>query len=156
MEGMDPMLTAGTNMEDAVRAYVDVCRATGVQEPPGAYGDGPANPILDKTFLFSLRVIPFSKVLRTAGWPDLARQLFRAGTAPGAYVNEAQHPESAADFIHKIKGALKEISEALYWLRLCQRSPDLPYQEGLIEDAIEIRRILKSILWTAVKNRDAK
>jgi len=50
----------------------------------------------------------------------IANQLLRSGTSIGANVHEAQNAESRADFIYKIKIALKELEETKYWLLLCE------------------------------------
>ena len=57
----------------------------------------------------------------------VANQLLRAGTSIGANVHEAQNAESRADFIHKIKIALKELEETKYWLLLCENSKNYPW-----------------------------
>ena len=40
----------------------------------------------------------------------------------GAQVREAEHAESAKDFIHKLSIAQKEANETLYWLELLKES----------------------------------
>jgi len=56
-------------------------------------------------------------------------------------VAESQQAESKADFIHKMKIALKEASEPYYWLILCEKSTHLPFElklKGLCEENIKI------------------
>lgn len=110
------------------------------------------NLIVDKSFGLALRIVRFTNRLRREGSPDAARQLFRCGTSIGAMMNEAQDPESRADFIHKVKIAAKEANEARFWLRLCKFADDLPYEEGLLEELHSIRLILAKILVTAQRN----
>lgn len=122
-------------------------------EPQEPYGlDRPRNNIVDKTFAFALRIVAFTKRLHDERHHDLARQLFKAGTAIGAHVSEAQQPESRADFIHKMKIAAKEARESEFWLKLCRESDLLPYEEGLLEDCAEINRILGAIIASAHRN----
>ncbi len=51
----------------------------------------------------------------------VAGQLFRSGTAPAAHYAEAQSAESRRDFIHKLRLALKELRESIFWLNLARR-----------------------------------
>ena len=48
----------------------------------------------------------------------LSKQLLKSGTAVGALVREAEHPESKKDFIHKLSIVLKEANESKYWLEI--------------------------------------
>ena len=48
----------------------------------------------------------------------LKDQLFRSATGVSANYAEAEEPESRRDFVHKMKVAMKELSEARSWLRI--------------------------------------
>ena len=72
------------------------------------------NPILDKTFQFSLDIIAFCEILEENKKFVVSNQLLKSGTSIGANVIEAQNAESKADFIHKMKIAAKEANEANY------------------------------------------
>ena len=61
------------------------------------------NIIVAKTFDFALEIIDFSEVFFNMNRFSLANQIFKAGTAIGANVREAQNAESKSDFIHKMK-----------------------------------------------------
>lgn len=111
------------------------------------------NPIVEKSFSFSLEIISFCQLLREKKEWDLSSQLFRSGTSIGANIKEAQNAESRSDFIHKMKISAKEAEEVEYWLELCKASEFLPYQEGLIDKCIEIKKMLNSIIGTAKRNR---
>ena len=52
----------------------------------------------------------------------IGNQLLRSGTAPLSHHGEAQAGESPADFIHKLRLALKELRESQRWLRLLKRA----------------------------------
>jgi four helix bundle protein len=52
----------------------------------------------------------------------VGNQLLRAGTAPLSHHGEAQAAESPADFIHKMRLALKELRESERWLKLIQKT----------------------------------
>src|SRR5947208_11338179 len=49
-------------------------------------------------------------------------QLLRSGTAAAPNYGEARAAESRADFIHKLKIALKELNETAIWLRIVRGS----------------------------------
>jgi four helix bundle protein len=83
-----------------------------------------SNPVPEKSFIFSLKIIAFTEMLQVQKKYNLANQLFRSGTAIGALIKDAQSPESISDFIHKMKIAAKEAQETEYWLQLCRLSDD--------------------------------
>jgi len=107
---------------------------------------GKGNVIVDKSFELALGIIDFSEVLNKQGKYVVSKQVLRSGTAVGALVAEAQHAESKADFIHKMKIALKEANETSYWLLLCERSIHLPGETTLKILCDEIIRILTKII----------
>ena len=57
--------------------------------------------------------------------------------------------ESKADFIHKLKIAIKEADEAEYWLFLCDAHKSFPDCKVLLNDLSEIIRILNKIIATS-------
>ena len=54
------------------------------------------------------------------GGKNLMSQLERCGPGGGANYEEARGAESPADFVHKVRIALKEVRETRYWLRLIE------------------------------------
>ncbi|MCB9170572.1 MAG: four helix bundle protein [Flavobacteriales bacterium] len=124
-----------------------------VGEDAAGYAASRPNPVLEKSFVLALRVVPFTKRLRNEGWVDLARQLFRSATSVAANIHEAQHPSSRADFIHKMRLAEKEAGETRFWLKLCQEAPDLPNAEGLMNEVEEVRALLYTIIRSANSRR---
>jgi four helix bundle protein len=76
----------------------------------------------------------------------VAKQLLRSGTSVGANVFESQHAESKADFIHKLKIAIKEANETIYWLTICERSESYPTNSSLKLLAEELIRIISKII----------
>jgi len=77
--------------------------------------------------------------------------LLHSGTSIGANVFEAQHAESKADFVHKIKIAVKEANETLYWLLLCERSNSYPTNIHLKSLVEELIRIISKIIVSSKK-----
>ncbi len=68
---------------------------------------GKGNVIADKSFELALGIVDFSELRVNNRKSAIANQILRSGTAPGALVAESQNAESRADFIHKMKIALK-------------------------------------------------
>lgn len=105
-----------------------------------------ANVIVDKTFDFAVKIIEYCELLESHKKFVISNQLLKSGTSIGANVSEAQNAESRADFIHKIKLAAKEANETNYWLRICEASKSYPEFGGLLNEVIEIGKILTSII----------
>lgn len=109
------------------------------------------NAILKKSILFSLEIVKYTRELRRLKEYDLSSQLFRSATAIGANVNEAQSPQSKADFIHKMKIADKECRETAYWLLICRMDNSFPDPGDLPERNMELLKILSKIIATSRK-----
>ena len=104
------------------------------------------NVILEKSLDFSVTVISFCEKLEEQRKYVIAKQLLRCGTSIGANVFEAQHAESRSDFIHKMKIAVKEANETLYWLILCERSKSYPFDKSIKNAVEEMIRIISKII----------
>jgi four helix bundle protein len=66
----------------------------------------------DRLIEFGLRTIDVVESLpNTVAGKHLGGQLVRSGTSPALNYGEAQAAESRADFVHKMKVALKELRE---------------------------------------------
>ena len=104
------------------------------------------NLIVNLTFEFSLDIIAFSETLNGLKKYNLSNQLFRSGTSIGANVKEAQNAESKADFIHKMKIAIKEADETEYWLMLCKQSKEYPDTSDILTKLNSIIKILNKII----------
>ena len=104
------------------------------------------NIILEKSLDFSVAIIKFCEKLEEQRKYVIAKQLLRSGTSIGANVFEAQHAESRADFVHKMKIAIKEANETLYWLILCERSESYPFDNNLRNVVQEMIRIVSKII----------
>ena len=114
---------------------------------------GKGNVAIDKSFELALGIIDFSEVLFSKGKTVVSKQVLRSGTAVGALVAESQDAESRADFIHKMKIALKEAKETNYWLTLCEKSPHLPSEVKLNALCEEIIKILSKIVISSRGNK---
>ncbi len=89
----------------------------------------------------------------------IAGQLLRSGTSPFGNHGEAQAPESADDFIHKMKVCHKELRESRRWSRLVERKRWLAGDSDmtfLLRESEELVRIFKASIQTAERNREAR
>ncbi len=109
------------------------------------------NPILKETFEFSIMIVEYSELLQEKKKFAISNQVIRSGTSIGANVKEAQNAESKADFIHKMKIALKEADETEYWLFLCKNLSSYPDSNYLIEKLNTIIKILNKIISSSKK-----
>ena len=111
--------------------------------------------LLNKSLLFAARIVKLYQYLSKEKHESvISKQIIRSGTSIGANANEAIYGVSKADFIAKLQISLKETAETEYWLRLLVLSDYLTESEGqsLINDCLEIKRILISTLNTSKKN----
>ena len=109
------------------------------------------NLIVDLTIQFALNIIEYSEVLELAKKFVIAKQLLKSGTSIGANVHEVQNAESKADFIHKLKIAAKEADETDYWLILCEKSKNYPFNNTLKVELESIIKVLSKIISSSKK-----
>ena len=118
--------------------------------------------VLELSYDFSCRIIRLYKYLNEGKLSKadrdiidaLGRQLVRSATSINANMNEAQHPQSDADFLSKASIALKEARESENWLSLLRDNGYLEPRasESLLLDCSRINRILITIT-SKVKKR---
>jgi four helix bundle protein len=106
------------------------------------------------TFQFALDIMEFAELLRDQKRFAFSDQVLRSGCSIGANVREAQGAESKADFIHKMKIALKEAEETEYWLELCDFSKKYPKPGDLLPSIESILKVINKIVATSKKNKE--
>lgn len=114
------------------------------------------NPLLEKSLRFAARIVKLHQYLISKKHESvISKQIIRSGTSIGANANEAVYGVSTADFIAKLQISLKETAETEYWLRLLLLSDyiDEPLANSLLNDCLEIKRILIASLKTAKDNK---
>ena len=111
-----------------------------------------SNPVVDKSIELALMIIEFCEILDRERKFVISNQLLKSGTSVGANIHESQNAESRADFIHKMKIALKELEETKYWLTLCERSKSYPFNIELKRNIDELGLIMYKIVSTSKKN----
>lgn len=114
------------------------------------------NIIATKSLEFGKTILRFSEVLSKSGQVVIAKQLLRSGTAIGANIWESQEAQSKADFVHKVKLALKEANETIYWLKLCEMLVDQKQLEPVTAQVWEMKRIMSKIVMTSKLNMIGK
>ena len=75
----------------------------------------------------------------------MSKQLYRSGTGIGANVAESIYAQSEADYINKLKIALKEASESKYWIELLYESQFLKEHEYLSLDN-DVKTIIGTLI----------
>ncbi|MBR4239942.1 MAG: four helix bundle protein [Prevotella sp.] len=85
---------------------------------------------------FALRIVKLYPILTERKEYIISKQLYRSGTSIGANLAESKFAQSDADYLNKLKIALKEASESKYWIELLTESNFLDEKESasLIND----------------------
>ena len=96
---------------------------------------------------FSLRVIKLYQFLSGEKHEYvISRQILRSATSIGANIAKSKFAQSQADYLSKIRIALKEANETLYWLELLCESGYMQYLfDSLAND-------VRTIIGTSVNN----
>ena len=106
------------------------------------------NVIVSKSFAFSVRIVNLYKYLADQKREYvISKQVYKSGTSIGANIAEAQRAQSTADFVSKMKIALKEANETQYWLQLLYETKHISDREfvSIHDDLVEILKILTAI-----------
>ena len=107
------------------------------------------NDLLKRTFNFGIACLKFLRKLESNPENNLIRfQLGKSCTSVGANYEESQAGSSKADFINKVKIALREARETNYWLRILKELNDNNDEslELLIKESQELKNILGAIV----------
>ena len=114
------------------------------------------NEVEDRLIDFGVRIIRVvEKLPKTPVGKHVSVQLLRSGTSPAPNYAEARGAESSADFIHKLKIALKELNESSVWIRMIIRA-DLMKEEllsDLLDENQQLCRILNATIKTTKANK---
>jgi len=115
----------------------------------------PADSLEDRLIDFAVRIIAIAAQLPpTRASEHISRQILRSGTAPAPNYGEARGAESRADFVHKLKIAVKELNETSVWLKMTMRA-NLAARERVdpaIDECRQLIRILSASIQTARRN----
>ena len=110
------------------------------------------NKLADMSTEFAIQILKLTENIK--GHYSLSNQLERSGTSIGANIHEAQYAQGKRDFISKLEIALKEASEAGYWLELLHRTKYIDAQTYKILSAkcTSLRVMLIASCRTAKEN----
>ena len=111
--------------------------------------------LAERLFVFAVSVLRYLKTITNSEEAKIIKkQLARSSTSSGANYEESQSSSSKADFRNKVFIALKEMRESNYWLRICKSMNygDLNVTEQLINESVELKKILGSIVTKLKKN----
>jgi four helix bundle protein len=115
----------------------------------------PADRIEERLIDFAVRIIGLCEDLpKNYASDHIARQVLRSGTAPAPHYGEARGAESRADFIHKLRIALKELNETNIWLKMLVRAR-LAANDAIapvIDEGGQLSKILSASIRTTRRN----
>ena len=114
------------------------------------------NIIYDLSKKFALRIIRLYNYLCDEKHEYvMSKQIYRCGTSIGANIAESMNAQSKADFISKLNIALKEATEAHYWLELLKDSETIDDRqfESISNDAKIIIGTLVNIIKKTKENK---
>ena len=113
--------------------------------------------MISKKLDYAVRIIKLSEALPdTKAGKHVSSQVLRSGTSPAPNYGEAQSAESPADFIHKLKIALKELRETEIWLKIITKAKMIkPASQlsPLLQETDELVSILFTSIETAKKKK---
>ena len=113
----------------------------------------------DRITKFAARCVKVCEALpaKRVGSANFSDQLFRSSTSVAANYAEATQAESRKDFVHKLKIALKELTESRTWLKIIAEAGYVAKSSltALIGESDELMRILSSSVITARRGLSA-
>ncbi len=101
---------------------------------------------------FAVKIIELvGRLPKTTAGRHVSGQILRSGTSPAPNYGEARGAESRADFVHKLRIAVKELNETGIWLLIILEAQMAPVAlvEALIKEDRELARILGASIRTA-------
>ncbi len=114
-----------------------------------------ADVLQRRLVLFAVKIIELvGRLPKTFAGRHVSGQLLRSGTSPAPNYGEARGAESRADFVHKLRIALKELNEAGIWLLIAQEARMAP--AALVQSLIKEDRELACILGASIRTAQAK
>jgi len=104
---------------------------------------------------FAVKIIELAGHLpKTPAGRHVSSQILRSGTSPAPNYGEARGAESRADFIHKLRIAVKELNETGIWLLIILEARMAP--AVFVENLIKENRELACILGASIRTAQAK
>ncbi len=105
----------------------------------------------DRLIDYAVRIIRLTEALPgTKAGTHVAGQILRSGTSPAPNYGEALAAESQADFVHKLKVALKELRETEIWIKIIAKADLVSAPKKLVPLLRETDE-LSAILFTSIQ-----
>ena len=116
-----------------------------------------AGRLAERTVDYGLAVMEYCESLpRTAAGRHVGDQLLRSATSVAANYAEASEAESTADFVHKMKVAMKELKESRVWLVFASRLAPCEAVESLRAESRELLLMVGRSINTASARMQGK
>ena len=116
-----------------------------------------AGRLAGRTVDYGLAVMEYCESLpRTAAGRHVGDQLLRSATSVAANYAEASEAESTADFVHKMKVAMKELKESRVWLIFASRLAPCEAVESLRAESKELLLMVGKSINTASARMQGK
>ena len=115
--------------------------------------------LAERLLAFAVKTIKIvSDLPQDALGKHVSFQSLKCGTSPGANYEEARGAESARDFIHKLRIALKELKESRFWLKVIKEVPlmDKDRVDPLLSECEELIAIIAKSVSTARKSKSKR
>jgi four helix bundle protein len=114
-----------------------------------------ADALQERLVLFAVKIIDLvTHIPKTTAGRHVAGQILRSGTSPAPNYAEARGAESRADFVHKLRIAVKELNETGIWLLIMLKAHMAP--EALATGLVRENRELACILSASIRTAQAK
>ncbi len=114
-----------------------------------------ADALQGRLVSFAVRTIELVGHLpKTSAGRHVSGQILRSGTSPAPNYGEARGAESRADFVHKLRIAVKELNETGIWLLIILEARMAP--TALVENIMREGRELACILGASIRTAQAK
>ncbi len=105
----------------------------------------------DRLVDYAVRIIKLSESLPdTKAGKHVSTQILRSGTSPAPNYGEAQSAESKADFVHKLKVALKELRETEIWIKIMTKAEMIKPTSQMVPLLQETDELI-AILFTSIE-----
>ena len=112
--------------------------------------EGKPKRLAERTVDYGLAAMDYCDTLpRTAAGRHIGDQLLRSATSVVANYAEATEAESPADFVHKMKIAMKELKESRVWLLFASRLVPGDAVEALRTESRELMLMFGASINTA-------
>ena len=114
-----------------------------------------ADALQYRLVLFAVKIIDLVTCLpKTTAGRHVAGQVLRSGTSPAPNYAEARGAESRADFVHKLRIAVKELNETGIWLLIIIKARMAP--DALVTGLVKENRELACILSASIRTAQAR